>query len=160
MRASILRWTTSRTMLSSPLARSSRQCRAPARCPPLLANHRAVLQQTSNVVGLLRFEMTGNTLSDRSRSSAPKYDAIAEVERLGFRYFDGKQWQAAWNSDARGGQLPAGVEIQVQTGKVASALRYVIDLPTVDSKSKASVQQRVMEAIQSRMSGSEQREER
>lgn len=73
---------------------------------------------------------------DRTPASAPlARDLLGNVRRIGFRYFDGRQWREQWPpvgvSPRPLRALPRAVEFSIETEDMGTLLRLV-DLPEVD----------------------------
>lgn len=86
------------------------------------------------------FLQVGPTTPSREVTSAEaeitpeQVDAIPEVNRYRFRFFDGKQWNAEWESTLNG-RLPVAIELQfdLDTGRRETSL----DEESIDQKQNA-----------------------
>ena len=81
------------------------------------------------------------TVLDRTPATAPlTRDLLADVRRIGFRYFDGQQWREQWPPAAVAPRplraLPRAVEFSIETEDFGTMLRLV-DLPEVDEAAPA-----------------------
>ena len=105
--------------------------------------------------GLYRREIdrsVANYLGDYQLiSEADKYTRLVahEIAEIGFRYFDGEEWQSEWDS-AEAGRFPSAIEITIVIDAERSAVssqsysyagpdeetaelfRYVVHLPVTD----------------------------
>ncbi len=146
--------------LRSALARPVREGYG-AREPALVGSREAIVFTRAGVANPLaqeraRIERVGyrwrdQTLSrfsfavlDRTPATLPlSRELLADVRRLGFRYFDGQQWRDQWpppNAQPRPlHALPRAVEIMLDATDVGVITRLV-DLPEVDEPAPGSRQ--------------------
>ncbi|MBK6434817.1 MAG: type II secretion system minor pseudopilin GspJ [Rhodanobacteraceae bacterium] len=138
--------------LRSALARPVREGYG-AREPALVGSREAIVFTRAGVANPLaqeraRIERVGyrwrdQTLSrfsfavlDRTPATLPlSRELLADVRRLGFRYFDGQQWREQWPPPNLSPQpmraLPRAVEFSFDIGEFGVIRRWV-DLPEVD----------------------------
>lgn len=83
-----------------------------------------------------RLSRAAFTVLDRTPATAPlARDLLGDVERIGFRYFDGQQWREQWPPGGASPRplraLPRAVEFSIETEDFGTFTRLV-DLPEVD----------------------------
>lgn len=83
---------------------------------------------------------------DRTPATAPlARDLLGDVQRIGFRYFDGRQWREQWplgHASVRPlRSLPRAVEFSIETEDFGTFTRMV-DLPEVDDAPVAPAETR------------------
>jgi len=81
----------------------------------------------------------GAALADAEEVIAP------EVTSIYFRYFDGKEWQAYWDSDELG-RLPVAIEVTVQIGGAQQGTGSTTTNTSVSNSSATNVQNVLQES--------------